>query len=64
MFRINGPRRVSAGTGQRFYKASVYVRDTQKVLTQVMTEPGAGVAQTGPENLGARHDAGLAAIDP
>lgn len=47
--------------GQTFYQLTAYLRDTDKAFTEVVTDLGAGVFLTRPENLGSRRDTGLEA---
>ena len=46
-------------SGQTFYQATAYLRDTDKAFTEVATDIGGGVLLTRPENLGSRRDLGL-----
>ena len=46
-------------SGQTFYQATAYHRDTRKAFTEVATDIGGGVLLTRPENLGARRDTGV-----
>lgn len=46
-------------SGQTFYQAIAYYRDTQKAFTDVATDIGGGVFLTRPENLGSRRDMGV-----
>ncbi|MBI1405260.1 MAG: TonB-dependent receptor [Caulobacter sp.] len=46
-------------TGQTFYQATLYFRDTDKAFTEVATDIGGGVLLTRPENLGSRRDLGV-----
>ncbi|QBX36613.1 TonB-dependent receptor [Brevundimonas sp. S30B] len=46
-------------SGQTFYQATAYLRDTDKAFTEVATDVGGGVLLTRPENLGSRRDIGL-----
>jgi len=46
-------------SGQTFYQATAYYRDTQGAFTEVATIIGGGVLLVRPENLGARRDIGL-----
>ncbi len=46
-------------SGQTFYQATAYLRDTDKAFTEVATDIGGGVLLTRPENLGSRRDVGL-----
>ena len=49
-------------SGQTFYQATAYYRDTRKAFTDVATDIGGGVLLTRPENLGARRDVGLEVV--
>jgi outer membrane receptor protein involved in Fe transport len=49
-------------SGQTFYQATAYFRDTRKAFTEVATDVGGGVFLTRPENLGARRDIGLEVV--
>jgi outer membrane receptor protein involved in Fe transport len=49
-------------SGQTFYQATAYYRDTRKAFTEVATEIGGGVLLTRPENLGARRDTGVEVV--
>lgn len=46
-------------SGQTFYQATLYYRDTDKAFTDVARDIGGGVLLTRPENVGARRDAGI-----
>ena len=46
-------------SGQTFYQATAYLRDTDKAFTEVATDLGGGVLLTRPENLGSRRDFGI-----
>lgn len=46
-------------SGQTFYQATAYYRDTDNAFTDVATDIGGGVLLTRPENLGARRDYGV-----
>lgn len=46
-------------SGQTFYQATAYLRDTDKAFTEVARDVGGGVLLTRPENLGSRRDIGL-----
>ena len=46
-------------SGQTFYQATAYYRDTDKAFTDVARDIGGGVLLTRPENVGARRDAGV-----
>lgn len=46
-------------SGQTFYQATAYLRDTDKAFTEVATDVGGGVLLSRPENLGSRRDIGL-----
>jgi outer membrane receptor protein involved in Fe transport len=46
-------------SGQTFYQATAYFRDTDKAFTEVSTDIGGGVVLTRPENLGSRRDLGV-----
>ncbi|WP_309627779.1 TonB-dependent receptor domain-containing protein [Brevundimonas sp.] len=45
-------------SGQTFYQATAYFRDTRKAFTDLVTDAG-GFLLTRPENLGSRRDTGL-----
>jgi len=49
-------------SGQTFYQATAYYRDTRKAFTEVATDIGGGVLLTRPENLGARRDTGVEVV--
>ncbi len=49
-------------SGQTFYQATAYFRDTRKAFTDVASDIGGGVFLTRPENLGARRDLGLEVV--
>ena len=49
-------------SGQTFYQATAYFRDTRKAFTDVAIDIGGGVFLTRPENLGARRDVGLEVV--
>jgi outer membrane receptor protein involved in Fe transport len=49
-------------SGQTFYQATAYYRDTRKAFTEVASDIGGGVLLTRPENLGARRDTGLEVV--
>jgi ferric enterobactin receptor len=46
-------------SGQTFYQATAYYRDTDKAFTDVARDIGGGVLLTRPENVGARRDVGI-----
>lgn len=46
-------------SGQSFYQATAYYRDTDKAFTDVARDIGGGVFLTRPENVGARRDVGV-----
>ena len=46
-------------SGQNFYQATLYYRDTTKAFTDVASDLGGGVLLTRPENLGSRRDLGM-----
>jgi hypothetical protein len=48
-------------SGQSFYQATAYLRNTDKAFTDVASDIGGGVFLTRPENLGSRQDVGVEA---
>jgi outer membrane receptor protein involved in Fe transport len=49
-------------SGQSFYQATAYYRDTRKAFTDVASDIGGGVLLTRPENLGSRRDTGVEVV--